>query len=359
MPKKRSHSIHSQKTDQQYHSPKAIDQEALSISFYKASLPLEQEKLGNDKRHRQLILEEVKLDDDELEREVAITGLSLTSEQDKALSAVQILLDSTNYQGNIGKNNSIKITVDQFYDAYGLERKYRASDKTHKHSSRQHTRALTALKSLAQESQKLIYQAVWYEKGRKQSVVKRYTGTLINLLESTDILKEDDPFFPAEELDQIVDKRVSFLIIEPSEIVLSGIPLTDNRSGFYILKDPDLHNKIKEWYEDKRGSRGRIPDTAQLFIGSWLASKNYHTVKISEDELIERLRLQSHREKKGLNWVREERLDIAFECAQDLGYLLNWEAGYKGLSPKRMYTFKLNPEMLSRVQDRDLEEEIS
>lgn len=305
-------------------------------SFFKASLLLEEQRLDNKAKTRQMVLEEALRDPEEVESALLeITGLDLSIGEERALEAVQILLDQTNYEGNVGRDNAILISVAEYYEAYGLERKKR-SDNRSRHSSRQHTLAMEDLRSLASKVKSLIF----WENGKKNSRILRYTGTLINLTEITSTLQEED--YLSSNLNEIVDKRVSMLQIEPSEMILYCI------TSFFILKEKHLYNRIKAWYAEKRSARASITPAAMHFF-SWLAMKNRSEVEIMEEKLIERLRLNTYREKVG--WPKcRERLETIFQCAQDLGYLIEWRTGWAMLSSKRKYTFLLNPELNSRVR---------
>ena len=264
-----------------------------------------------------------------------ITGLDLSTGEGRALEAVQILLDHTNYEGNIGRNNAILVSVSDYYEAYGLERRKR-SDNRSRHSSRQHTLAMEDLRSLASKVKSLIF----WENGKKNSRILRYTGTLINLSEITSPLQEED--YVSSDLNAIVEKRVSMLLIEPSEAILYCI------TSFFMLKEKHLYNRIKAWYEEKRGARASISPATIIFF-SWLAMKDRSEIEILEAELIKRLRLSIYRKKVG--WPKcRERLETIFQCAQDLGYLIEWRTGWAKLSNKRKYIFQLNPELNSRVR---------
>ena len=132
----------------------------------------ELQKLGQDHdRAIQLILsEQPDLSRERAEVHANTAGLELTVEEDKALSAIQILLDRTGYQGNLAGREAhfqeygwtgtlprLIFTRSEFYEAYGLER---AGDG-YFHGA-QVDRALEALKSLASKERTLAFQwKVW------------------------------------------------------------------------------------------------------------------------------------------------------------------------------------------------------
>ncbi len=83
----------------QNRQPRGISPDLTTQTTYRAGLYAEQQKFGNTK-NRQLLLFEAGREVDAQERP-EVYGLDLTVSEDKALSALQLLLHRTDYKGNV------------------------------------------------------------------------------------------------------------------------------------------------------------------------------------------------------------------------------------------------------------------
>lgn len=315
---------------------------------YKAGLYAELQKFGSSERDQQLSLWPPEPE----ETEVTVSGLDLTVSEDKALSAIQILLYQTGYQGNRpgvvvdseafrfrGILPKLAITHSQYFEAYGLEK---VGDRYKGHQVQE---ALEALRSLA-----TIPRFIYYER-------KHWTGSGKNRRQLSDIIRAKAPLIKLTEITAYKD-----LEQEEAERVKAGhdIPekpratgfliefsplLVDSIDDFYILKPTKLHKEIQELYGRKRYSKS-VP----LFI-LWLLTKNIGTVKISKEKLAERLRMDWYLKNRRRSEL-EAKLQEAFRVAKDLGYLLDYYEEATG----RM-VFRLNPKRCYRVHSKGVEEE--
>lgn len=315
---------------------------------YKAGLYAELQKFGSKERDRQLSLWPTEPD----EIEVTVSGLDLTVSEDKALSAIQILLSQTGYQGNRagvlvvseafrfkGILPRLEVTHSQYFEAYGLK-KVGGRYKGH-----QVQEALDALRSLA-----TISRFIYYER-------KRWTGSGKNRRQLSDIIRAKTPLIKLTEimacegLEQEEAKRFKAGHDIPEKTRARGFEievsplLVDGIDNFYIVKPTKLHKEIQELYGRKRYSR-----SVSLFI-QWLLTKNSSTVKISKEKLAERLRMDWYIENRRRSEL-EAKLQEAFRVAKDLGYLLEYSEEATG----RM-VFQLNPKRCFRVNSKGVEEE--
>lgn len=319
--------------------------------FYRAGMRTELQKFGQAKKFRQLLLEEDP-DIQEVDSVVDTYGLDLTVSQEKALSAIQILFDRTDYQGNIpGENRQISawkfegliprvsLTYSDYYEAYGLK-KIRGQYQGH-----QAMEALQALKSLA-ETKKICYRRKsWTGEGknrRQVSDIIRVTGPVITIIEGFTGLEDNE----AEQVlsgQELPNKRQTKMIIEASPL------LVDQIADFYLLKSTAFYSEIQALLPGKR-----IPRTVSLFI-SWLPTNNRQIVKISKIKLIHKLRQEY--------WIAQrkpaqldKRLQEAFEIAKKLNYLLDYKEEVIGHKDS-LLIFTLNPERCMRVKSKKIVEE--
>ena len=127
-------------------------------TLFRASMPAELQKFGSSKRDLQISLWEQA--DAVQVTGTEVSGLDLTVSEDKALSALQILLDRTGYQGNLpgeqlhtanyqGTIPRLRVPYSDFFDAYGLE----PGSRDGHHKGEQD--ALEALRSLAETKRRV------------------------------------------------------------------------------------------------------------------------------------------------------------------------------------------------------------
>jgi len=303
----------------------------------------ELQKFGSSKRDSQLMLWQEEAEHSEI---TVASGLDLSASEDKALSAIQILLDKTGYQGTdpgqeihspafqwTGALPRMLISQSEYFEAYGLDR---AGDGQYK--GHQAEEALAALKSLATTDRAVYYERKHYKgKQRLSDIIKAKTP----LLRMTEITAYKD--LEPEEAEQVragqeveAKARVRGLMIECSPL------LVDRIDNFYLLKPRTLHKEIQQLLGSRRVSR-----TVSLFI-EWLMTKNTATVRIDRAKLVDVLRLSKYVEQR--QWYRiEPRLQEAFQTAKELGFLLDYQEDPAGTG---ILSFRLNAQRCSRVKDK-------
>lgn len=320
--------------------PRPIDPGLSLVPTYRAGLYPELQKFGSSNRDRQLLLWQ---DEDEPTEITVSSGLDLSVSEDKALSAIQILLDKTGYQGTgpgeeihssafkwSGTLPRLSITYSQYFEAYGLAK---AGDGQYK--GHQEEEALDALRSLAATRRSVYYERKHWQ-GRKQlSDIIRARRPLLTLTELTaykDLEQEEAQQVRAgQEVE--AKARARGLIIEPSPLLIDSI------DSFFLLKPTTLHKEIQQLL----GSR-RISRTVSLFI-EWLLTMDLATVKIGKAKLIDKLRLSSYIERRHKDEA-EARLQESFQAAKELGYLLDYQED----PATGMMSFSLSPDRCSRVK---------
>ena len=324
---------------------------------YKAGMYTELQKFGRGKEDtRQLLrtgqqgfLEEV------IEDWTNTAGLDFTVSEDKALSALQILLDKTDYKGHLPSQEvsspafkgrflmpRLVITFEEYFEAYGLTGKEKR--RGGKYQGLQREEAIKALDSLT-KPRRLVYQRkYWKGKGKNRRqvydviVAEKPLITIgkWSLYRALEGMEAKSVSAGAD----VPEKRITQLEIEFSPL------LVDSIEKFYLLKPKALHSEIQQVIGKKR-----VPRTVSLFV-QWLLTKNTGTVQVKRETLYVRLRLDYMAEKR--QWARlEERLSLCYEVAKKLGYLLDVKEEYQGL-----LVFTLNPERCKRIgkQEEALEE---
>jgi hypothetical protein len=325
--------------------PRAL--EDLTIKpHYRAGMQTELQKFGQKEETIQLILgEDTSLLDT---GEVETYGLDLSVTEDKALSAIQILLDETDYQGNTpgdtvsssdyrwdGYLPKLSITYSQFYEAYGL------SKINGRYQGRQAKEAISALKSLA-ESRKVCYTRSRYVgKGKTRKKVNdviRVTKPLVGIIEGFKDLddEEKDKVIAGEELPE---QRQTKLLIEISPLLIDQI------ETFYLIKPKTLHDEIQALRPGKRSSR-----YISLFA-EWLLTLDIKTMKISKDNLARKLRMDSLIEQRKSSLI-DKRIEEALEMAKEMEYLLDYRE-----EPIGLLVLYLNPERCRRIKTKNSKEE--
>jgi hypothetical protein len=337
-------------TENRQQQPRALTSEQALVPTYRAGMYAELQKFGSSDRDLQLSLWEQEPEEDASSVTVTTSGLDLSVTEDKALSALQILLDETGYQGNRppqeaessryrwrGKLPRLEISFSEYFEAYGLTP---AGDGYY--HGRQVDEALQALRNLATEPRAIYYERTRHKDGRKRADIVRIKAPIIHLTELTAWQELDEE--EAERVragEDILDKqRATGLLVEVAPL------LVDQIEDFYLLKPVALYKEI----QDHLGPR-KVAHSTFLFA-DWLQTLDLPTIKIRKKLLAERLRLQKILEHR--RWKRlDQRLEEAIEVASELGFLLDARE-----EPPGLYTFWLNPARCSRVKSKlDQEEE--
>ncbi len=311
---------------------------------YKAGGYAELQKFGKGSEVKQLLLSEPEASEP-VDLEVA--GLDFTVSEDKAFSALQILLDSTNYQGNEQGQETyssrfkgsymlprLSFTYSEYFEAYGLK-KYGG-----RYQGAVAKEALEALRSLAEKHRTIAYKRGRYEgKARKKVYdIIRYKGPLIEIVEGYQGLNEEE----ASQVMAGVDMpgRVTRLAVQFGPLIVDTI------ETFYLIKPVGLHKEIEDLLGGKRYS-----PAVSLFL-SWLLMRNTKTFRIRKEELARVLRLDYLLEQRKPAML-QKRLEECCETARALGYLLDYQEDDFG----KILILKLNPLRCRRIGESQGEPE--
>ena len=310
--------------------------------FHKEGMRFTLQKFQDRQTARQLLLTEGGFQDgQELEKEIEVSGLNFSVAQYRAVTALNYLLDQTDFQGNRppksehdyehfrwkGSLPVLRITFSDFFEAYGLERK--GDGRLHCHESDE---ALAALRGLADPWR------VCYTKpnGRKDRNGRPFFNAVVTkapLIRLTKFYKD----IPGAEAVIIrdgndLDRRVTSVLIEFSPLWVDGI------ASFYLLKPVRLYKEIRTLHHGRRTS------PAVYALCDFLLTLNRTPFRISERNLEGKLWLDRYRRQRQPKRIREI-LDCAYWTAKELGLLESYQFDDFGL-----LTLALNPAKCQRVE---------
>lgn len=309
--------------------------------LYKAALYAEQTKFGKPRDQYQMTLAEAQTDwtpDD-----WGPLGIAPTVDEDKALSAIQILLDRTGYKGNLppdrivsaafrweGNLPNLAFTWPEYLEAYGLRRDAKGQFPRH-----QEDRAKAALLSLTRP-RRILYTRTRYVGGQRRHDVIACEKPLVELIEGYQDLTNQEL---AEVRAGRRPERASRLILQPSPLLL------DSLETFHLYKPANLHQQIEDLVARKKGKRTRPIRSHSLFI-QFLHTIDLAEFRVSRERLVDTLRLSKYRDQRKLSQAYQQ-IDECLAIAQELGFILSHQEDALGV-----ITMRLNPEKLSRVRAR-------
>ena len=261
-------------------------------------------------------------------------GLDLTTEEDRALTAVQIMLSRLNYGANgesfesigfKGRFRSLRLsfTWTEFYDAYGLR-----PGTNGRYGGERVKRARNALLKGLTKPRRIAYERRYFKMRDGQPCpltdIIRVTSPILTVIEGYEGLNEEEAIRVRAGED--LPERVTRLGVEVSPM------LSDMIGSYYLLKPNRLHEEIEQY-----AGRRRVSRSVSLFI-EWLLTFNRPKIFVHRQKLAVRLRLSKLIEQRK-HKILDARLDECFDAALKLGYLTKWRQSDQGV-----LTFHLNPE---------------
>ena len=258
-------------------------------------------------------------------------GLSLSLTENKALFALQKLLDKTNYKGNIDGRDAtaensfryngflprVQFTPAEFLDAFGLKRNSSARGYQ-EFNSNERSEAIKALRALADRKFKILYERKYWDKDKKQRTDVIITeSSLIQIiwgligLDVEEKKKWDEGRFSEAEL---MDR--STIAVEFSPIMVDQI------KGYFILIPSSFYEDIKAQIP-----AGKYSQYIPLFL-EWLIlqaeiqrrAKTGWKIEINFKKLAEKLQMKSMIKRRKWAQIRDQ-LRECYEVAVKLGYL--------------------------------------
>jgi len=314
--------------------PRAITPDLIiQQELYRAGMYAELQKFGKSKEEwKQLTLSEAgELLEDP--GSVEVFGLDFSVSEDKAFSALQILLDRTGYKGNLPgravysdafngmyKILRMRVTPAEYLEVYGLER-----DKNGQFSRAMRDDAINALIKMTAPRRIGINRR---KKNGKYDMVVTYRPPIGLTALYKDMEKEEAK---AVKTGQDIPGRVTAFIVEFSPLFIEQI------DSFYLLKPETLHKEIKELSGKRRISR-----SISLFV-EWLLTLDIKEIKVSRENLAIKLRMEADIKQRQKARI-DRKIDEALKIAKEAGYLLDYQEDAFGV-----IFLKLNPERCRRV----------
>ena len=293
-------------------------------------------------------------------------GIVLSLSENKALFAIQKLLDNTNYEGNLagklltcddnnfkynGKVPRLEFTPAFYLEAYGLKRKKTARGY-YEFNSHEREQAIKALHSLSDKKFRIVYERTNFEdkngKAKKTIDVIITESNLIHIMwgifgmTEAEKRKYDNNSFTEEELLE----RATY------GVELSPI-LVDQINGYFILIPNNLFDEIKGQLP-----KGKYSQYIPLFI-EWLIvtaeiqrrAKTGWKVEINFKKLATKLRMDKMIQKRKWKQIREK-LQECYEVAAQLGYITEYYTD-DGIHDSKE-VFHLNPEKSKTKKKSDV-----
>jgi len=332
-------------------------------NLIKVGMHLEDQKFGRKPKPDQpSIFGLLDIEDRERREEhnIKIVGVDFTTSQNKALFALQTLLEKTDHKGNIeGKSvelkpfkykgliPSLKFTRSEYLDTYGVTKR-QTSRRKFEYNANESEESLKALRSLSENRYLLSYTKKYFDEKRVEKYdVIRTVRSLINIIEGFKDLTE------SEKNTVISDKNSTGTNTKLSHIVVELSPIfIDQIENHYVLKPANVYEeiKIKAPHSSKFVHRfidyllAQVSKRQSKYKGNninWEIKTNYKT-------LAHTLKMDSWIKTRNWKQVRGS-LNKSYEIAKELGYL----EGYKTIEGKmgEIELLTLNPDKFYRAKE--------
>ncbi len=253
-------------------------------------------------------------------------GLDLSYAENRALFAVQRMLDSTDYKGNIvpmqlspedgakakyvGTLPGVHFRDAQYLEAYGLK-KYKSARNKMEYSGTQRKNALEHLRKLADRTFQFSYSKTIYgtRKNDKQTEQVSYTGKLFTL-------DNDNNLYASPVL---VDQIDTYFVWLP-QTLYTELPAKDITAILFV-------EYLLCQAEQKRRHFGK------------------HTIRVTPESIARSLKLDSLTESRQWGRIREK-LNELYDLAQKQGYLSKYAVDQEGLSVKKIDLLTINKQKM-------------
>lgn len=350
----------------------AIVQPARRETTIKAGLHLELQKRGRKPEPDQRSLFD--LLDEPTKKEavkygVEVVGVDLTDAQNKAVFAVQSLLNNTDYRGNLpgrqvdNKENTfkfsgsvpvLKFTPAEYFEAYGVGK--RATSRGYmEYNANERAEALKALRDLHVNKFLFYYERRYWgknNKGQEEELfdVIRTVRPLIIIIEGYEALtRSERDTLRSGATTQETEDKLKVIVIELSPIFVDQI------KSYFVVKPANCYQEIKLLAPHASKYVSRFIDylrseVAKREIASKGKGNQNWAIKVNYETLAYTLRMYSWIKGKQWNQIRGS-LKKCYETAKQLGYLLDYKT-IQGVT-KELEELTLNPEKFYRVKEME------
>ena len=317
----------------------------MNAGYHKEGMHLMLQKFQKSERQVQALLGECDAHCLSARSDIEVSGFDFNSHQHRALTALNLLLDRTDFKGNIaptpdkfhlsfrfrGPLPNLKMEYPEYFEAYGLSRTARRA--FHGKGAQD---ALEALRSLSDP---------WTIAYAKKNGAKR-NGQLLN-----DVVVTRKPLIgitkfyrdvPETEVEKLrankqLDVRVTNIVVDFSPLWVDGI------GAYYLQKPVTLYKEIRQLHHGRRFSE------AIYAFCDWLLTLDISSPKINELNLEHKLWLDRHR-KQGHTGRSRKILDDAYETARQVGLLKSYGHGDFGHGDFGLLKLELNPQICRRIR---------
>jgi hypothetical protein len=282
----------------------------MEIPYIRAAVHLQLQKIGKSEKEKKKIINSFRNDAEYQEiKDINVVGLDLTVLQNQALHAIQVLLDQTNYEGNMeptymnspafgfeGYLPVIKFTPACYYDAFGLT-KYKTKSGKNQFRGGDRENAIEALRSLFNRQFIICYTQKVYSENKK---IKGYKKVHVKVFRK---------LFGDIEQREVEDKNGNKYL---QSIMMTMSPVFVAQLKSYTVAKPI--NYIQEVKKlSPRASEYVYRFIEHVLNQSRLNNKN-GLVRVSEDALANQLRMDNfikRRKGKEIRKVIEKSLEVA------------------------------------------------
>lgn len=304
--------------------------------------------------------------------EIQVIGIDNTQSQNRALFAIQKLLNETNYKGNIagkrlnGHNSfsfdgylpSLKFTPAQYLDAYGVT-KYKTSRGKQEFSGEERRVALKALKDLHDKKYLLNYTRKYWitnEKGKKE---ERYdliqtVRSLINVTKGYKALTRQEKIRIEQaknDNDDELYEKLKVISVEPSPI------LVDQVDSYFILKPANLYQEATlalNSFGFSKPTKYAFAFLEWLIVEAELKRRNRtgNIIVIKPESLAYKLRLDKYWNNRQYRYV-DNMFRNSLKTAKIMSYVLSYK--FDGGDNGDCIEIELNPDKLQKRNQIDKE----
>lgn len=337
-----------------------------SNRLIKVSKPAELQKFGKKPSLKNYSLFDSALEQSDEEtrklldqNQIYVVGVDNTIAQNKALFAIQKLLDATGYKGNVkgntltGDDNSfkfsgylpkIRFTPGQYLEAFGVG-KYKTNRGKYEYFSNERSEAFKALRDLMEKRYFFYYTKRYVKDGKELFDVIKTVRNLIEIREGYEALeKYEKDILISGEANNAIEEKLTHITVEPCPILVEEI-----NSQFYL--------KPANFYQEIKLLVGKTSKYVPLFIEYLITKthkKEYRTkdtdwiLELNYETIAYNLRMDKLIESRQAKRVKNE-LEKCYKIAKQLGYLID----YKTImgSTMELEQLILNPQKFKRVNE--------
>ncbi len=329
------------------------EEEPARVLVVKASSHLQRQYVGPTVKPGQpnqlSLLENADIKEQAEEQEISIIGIEPTKSRERAIFAIQKMLNDTAYRGNLpgetfdgtgpikfkGYRPTLRFSPTEYLEAYGVS-KVRTSRGKMEYSGKERREALQALKDLALQRFILVYKRRYWRGGKE--VVDRIE-TIAQLVEITQgweaLTRAEDAALDAGEATGATDKKLSMIEAKPHPVFV------DQLDSNFILKPANYLQEIKVMYPNASKFVYSFIEYLWAEGGNRRGKNTGWIIEINYRLLAEKLRMDSRIKNRKWKEIRQT-LNECYRVAENRGYILGHET-IPGSTVTEKEVIRLNP----------------